>query len=147
MTIVRWAPKRGMMNLKDDMDRMFEDFFGSDVSPVENYNSVTPIVNVEETENDFMVSAELPGMTKDDIKITFQNNSLTISGEKKSEKDFKDANYHRYERRYGKFCRSISIPSSIVADKIEADYKNGVLMVNLPKAEEVKPKLIDIKVK
>ncbi|MGD9900166.1 MAG: Hsp20/alpha crystallin family protein [Calditrichaceae bacterium] len=147
MTLVRLAPKRGLMNFKDDMDRMFEDFFGSDAGAIENYNNITPIVNVEETDNDFQITAELPGMEKDDIKITFQNNGLTISGEKKSEKDFKDANYHRYERRYGKFCRSLAIPSSIVSDKIEADYKNGILMVKLPKAEEVKPKLIDIKVK
>jgi HSP20 family protein len=79
--------------------------------------------------------------------VNFQDNVLTISGEKKFEKEDKDKNYHRVERSYGKFSRSLNINSAIVADKIDASYKDGVLNITLPKAEEAKPKLIDVKVK
>ena len=108
---------------------------------------ISPRINVEENDNAWTITAELPGVDKGDVKVNYQDNVLTISGEKKFEKEDKDKNYHRVERSYGKFSRSLNINSAILADKIDASYKDGVLTISLPKAEEAKPKLIDVKVK
>ena len=99
------------------------------------------------TEQEFLISAEIPGIKKDDVKITFENNYLTISGEKKSKKDVKEENFHHSERSYGKFSRTIAIPAGVMLDKIEAEYEQGVLSIKIPKAEEAKPKQIEVKVK
>lgn len=147
MTLVKFSPARNLFNLRHDFDRFFDDVFRSDVPYPENYGSVAPSINVEETDNEFKISAELPGMKKDDIKITFENNILSISGEKKAEQDYKDGNFHRYERNYGKFARTVGVPSGVKLDKIDAEYKNGVLNITIPKAEEAKPKEIEIKVR
>ena len=105
-----------------------------------------PATDLQETKDDVVVSVELPGMKKDEIKVTVQDNILTIRGEKKQEKEEKDTNYHRIERSYGFFTRSFSLPTTVKADQIKAAYDNGVLRVELPKAEEVKPKEIPIAV-
>ena len=147
MTLVKFSPARNLFNLRNDFDRIFDDIIRTDIRHPENYGAVAPVVNLEETDNDFKISAELPGMMKDDIKITFENNMLSISGEKKSEKDFKDGNFHHHERSFGKFCRTLGIPSGVKLDKIDAEYKDGVLNITIPKAEEAKPKEIEIKVK
>ena len=147
MTLVRFSPARRLINLRSDMDRLFDDVFGGAAEEEDVYGGLRPLINMEETDNDYLVSVEVPGIKKDEVKITFHDGVLAISGEKKAEKEVKDANYHRYERRYGKFCRNIDIPSTIMTDKISADYSEGVLNVKLPKAEEVKPKQIEVKVK
>jgi HSP20 family protein len=90
---------------------------------------------------------ELPGVNKDDVKITMQDNILTIRGEKKEEKKGKEGNAHRVERYYGSFQRSFSLPTSVKNDRIEAEYRDGILTINMPKAEEAKPKQIEVKVK
>ncbi len=147
MTLVRWSPSRSIFNLKSDMDRVFENFLNTDWDLSERFGDVTPVMDVEETENDYRISAELPGLKKEDVKITFQNNTLTISGEKKAEKEKKEDSYHRMERTYGKFSRSVHIPGQVMADKIDAEFKDGVLNISLPKSEEAKPKQIEVKVK
>lgn len=106
-----------------------------------------PVVDVEERDDDYQVKVELPGVDKDDVKITMQDNILTIRGEKKQENESKSSNYHRVERSYGSFQRSFTLPTSVKHDKIEASYKDGVLTIALPKAEEAKPKQIEVKVK
>ncbi len=146
MSIIRYNPGRSIFSLKSDMDRLFEDFFGSGTE-TERLADIIPATDVFENENEFIVKAEVPGMKKDDIKITFENNYLTISGEKKSGKEVKEENYHQLERSYGKFMRRIGIPSGVMLDKINAEYEDGVLSIHIPKAEEAKPKQIDIKVK
>jgi HSP20 family protein len=88
----------------------------------------------------------MPGMSKDDVKVSVQDNVLTLKGEKKQEKEEKDKNYHRVERSYGSFCRSFQLPTSVKADKVKANYKDGVLSITLPKTEEVKPKEIPISI-
>ncbi|MCB0283048.1 MAG: Hsp20/alpha crystallin family protein, partial [Calditrichaeota bacterium] len=108
---------------------------------------MSPRINVEENDNEWIISAEMPGVAKENVKVNFQDNVLTISGEKKLEKEDKEKNYHRIERSYGKFNRSLTVNSPVVSDKIDAEYKDGVLIITLPKAEEAKPKLIDVKVK
>lgn len=147
MALVRWNPARSIFSLKSDMDRLFDDFFSDRSSQLQSYADLTPIVDVEETEQEFLISAEIPGIKKDDIKITFENNYLTISGEKKAKKEVKEENYHHSERSYGKFSRTIAIPSGVMLDKIEAEYDQGVLNIKIPKSEEAKPKQIEVKVK
>ena len=106
-----------------------------------------PAVDVAEYENEYQVKVEIPGVNKDDVKITMQENILTIHGEKKQEKESKDFNYHRVERSHGSFRRSFTLPTSVKHDKIEASYNDGILTIALPKAEEAKPKQMEVKVK
>jgi HSP20 family protein len=147
MTLVKWTPRTSLMNFNTDMDRWFDNFFGSDFKLNDDISEITPVVNVEETENDFQISAELPGMEKNDIQISVENNVLSISGEKKQENETKGKNYHRVERSYGKFYRSFRIPTGVDINNVDASYKNGVLNLTLPKMEEAKPKQIEVKVK
>ncbi len=144
--LVKWNPRRSLLNINEDLDRMFEEFMSTRMLEPSNME-ISPRVNVEENDNEWILTAELPGVTKDDIELNFRDNILTLSGEKKIEKEDKKKNYHHVERSYGRFSRSFAINSSIVTDKIDAKFKDGILTVVLPKAEEEKPKLIDIKVK
>jgi HSP20 family protein len=144
--LVKWQnPARNLFNF-NDVDSVFDDFFNRGLINSTD-TQISPRINVEENDNAWVISAELPGVDKNDVKVNYQDNVLTISGEKKFEKEDKNKNYHRVERSYGKFSRSLTINSAVVADKIDASYKDGVLNILLPKAEEAKPKLIDVKVK
>ena len=144
--LVKWQnPARSLFSL-NNVDSIFDDFLNKNVyQPAET--QISPRINVEENDNDWLISAELAGVEKEDVKVNFQDNVLTITGEKKFEKEDKSKNYHKVERSYGKFSRSLNINSAILTDKIDASYKDGVLNITLPKAEEAKPKLIDVKVK
>jgi HSP20 family protein len=145
--LVKWqSPVRSLFNINNDLNNFFEDFFENRPVSTEE-GQISPRINVEETENEWLVSAELPGVKREDVRVNYQDGALSISGEKKFEKEDKGKNYHRVERSYGKFYRSINVNSSILADKIDASFKDGILTINLPKAEEAKPKLIDVKVK
>ncbi|MFQ5708065.1 MAG: Hsp20/alpha crystallin family protein [bacterium] len=104
-------------------------------------------MDIAEDNDNFYLSVELPGIPREDVKLKYEEGLLTITGEKKGEKEEKDMNYHRVERSYGKFERSFRVPSRIVSDKIDANFANGVLTVTLPKPEEVKPKEIEVKIK
>ncbi len=148
MTLVKYNPTRSIFGLRSNMDQLFDEFFGLDkgIWPESTLN-VVPAVNLEETEDAYKISAELPGMQKKDINITLENNVLSISGEKKAENKVEEKNYHRIERSYGKFHRAFELPGTVNRDKIEADYKDGILHISVPKAEEAKPKQIEIKVK
>ena len=106
----------------------------------------TPNVNISETKDNIMVTAEIAGRSKEDIKVSLHENVLTISGEKKQEKEEKEPNYHRIERSYGSFTRCFDLPTTVQFDKIKANYKDGILKITLPKSEEVKPKEIPIAV-
>ena len=147
MTLVKFNPARDLLSIRDNFDRMVQDLFDRRWDVSESMGELTPAVNIEENENEYIISAELPGVEKKDVKITFEDGALSISGEKKVENEDKKDNFHRIERRYGVFSRSFAIPSSIVIDKIDASFKDGVLRVVLPKAEEAKPKQIEVKVK
>ncbi len=141
MSLIRWTPRRSLINLPSDLD----DFFGNFGLDFWNTDSVwSPAVDISENDNSYEVKAELPGLKKDEIKISFEDDVLTLSGERKSEDEKKEKNFHRIERRYGKFERSFQLPRNVKADHIKAEYKNGVLTINLPKAEEAKPKEIAI---
>jgi HSP20 family protein len=149
MAIVRWRPMRDMMNVQDEMNRLFDRFFGKELWDEDEQLSQMnwfPVVDIKENKDEFAIFAELPGMKKEDVHITFSDGKLVIEGERKKEQEEKEANYHRVERSYGKFCRTFQLPSGIQANKIAADFKDGILKIKLPKSEEVKPKEIEVKV-
>lgn len=130
-------------------DRMLDNFFRGGVQDDGSLavSYWTPAVDIAQHDNEFVVKVELPGINKDDVKITLESNILTIRGEKKEETNVKEENYHRVERTYGSFQRSFKLPTTVKADNIDAMYKDGILTVTLPKAEEAKPKQIEVKVK
>ena len=145
MDITRWDPWK---DLRDEIDRVFDSFFGRyPAISKEQEGYFVPAIDVEETEKEYIVKAELPGLSKDDIKISLRDNSITIYGERKKEKEEKGKTYHRVEMVYGKFSRTIELPEEIVPDKAKAEYKNGILTVTLPKSEKAKPKEIEIEIK
>ncbi len=149
MTVVRWRPMKDMIGIQDEMNRAFDRFFGRD--PWEDREDLSstgwnPNVDISETKDEFVVSAELPGMKKNDIHVTFTNGVLKIEGERKKETEEKDTNYHRVERTFGKFCRTFQLPTMVESGKISADFKDGILIIHLPKTEELKPKEIEVKV-
>lgn len=139
-----WEPFRDLVSMRDDMDRLFETFFGTQPQSFDDF--WRPAVDIEENNGNLMVRAEIPGMTKDDIKVSVQDDLLTISGERKQENETKDKTFHRIERCYGKFRRMIRLPAQVDADKVKASYKDGVLNVTLPKPESLKPKNIDVEI-
>jgi HSP20 family protein len=134
-----------LFNVQKEMSKMFSNFFTSDDEAFSGLQNWYPSADISEGKEAYTVKIELPGVSKDDVKITLQENVLTIQGEKKQEKEVKETNFHRLERNYGAFCRSFRLPSLIKADKIDANYKDGVLTINLPKSEEAKSKEIEIK--
>lgn len=144
MALTRWNPFRGLVSVQRDLDSMMEDFFGHTHMFDWDGGIWSPPVDITETDDNLVVSIEIPGMTKEDVKITLQDNVLTIRGEKKQETEKRDANYHRVERSYGSFTRSFSLPAAVEGEKIKAQYKDGLLKITLPKAEQVKPKEIPI---
>ena len=146
MAMIRWRPLGEVDSFRRQMDRMFDNFFGSETDVGESSLTWYPSVDIKETKDDFVLMAEVPGMAKDDIKINISENTLTIKGEKKEEKKEDDHNYHRVERRYGTFQRSFTLPIQVQGNKVKAAYKDGVLTITLPKKEEVKPKEIPITV-
>ncbi len=128
-----------------NIDRWFDDMF-SGRPMVESEMGWVPRADVHENDNAFVVQLDLPGVEKDNVKVKFEDNTLVVSGERKYESNTDEKNFHRVERIYGTFTRSIAVPKDVDADKISANFKNGVLEITLPKAEEVKPKEIEIKV-
>ena len=138
-----WAP---LLDFHRDIDNLFDSFFAPFAHGSLKDTAWSPAVDVYEDDDKFTLSAELPGMTEKDIRIDIENNTLTIQGERKQEKEVKKGRYHKVERTYGAFCRSFQLPSNVKADKIKARYKDGLLEVTLPKVEESKPKRIEVKV-
>ena len=145
MAVVRWDPFRDLGMLQDRMNRLFDDA-GRGWRNNEPTATTTwsPSVDVFETEGEIVVKAELPGMERNDIHLNLDNNVLTLRGERRFEKETKEDNYHRIERSYGAFSRAFTIPATVDEEKIRADYKDGVLKINLPKKEQAKPKQIRI---
>ncbi len=135
--------KRNQLEPWDMMNTMFRNFFNEEDWPGLS-SQWAPVVDVSENSDEVIVRAEVPGMTKEDIKVTVSDGTLTLTGDKKQEKIDKEENYYRSERSFGSFARTFSLPSTINADKIKAQYKDGVLTVHMPKVEEAKPKQIEI---
>lgn len=145
-TLTRLNPLREMMTLRSAMDQMFDNTLQSMHSQLQENgpDSFSLALDVSENENEYVVQASVPGIAEDDLDITLNNHMLTIAGEFKSENEQEDVKYHLLERRYGRFSRSIVLPSAVNEDEIEADFNNGILTIHLPKAEEAKPKRIAV---
>ena len=105
-----------------------------------------PLVDLVEDDKEYLIKAELPEVKKEDVKVTVENGVLSIGGERKFEKEEENKKYHRIERAYGSFMRSFALPQDAAGDKINAEFKDGVLKVHLPKSAEAKPKSIDVKI-
>ncbi len=146
MNLVRWRPRRDLRRFEDEMLRVFDDFFPRYWQGEEALTNWMPSVDVSETDGEITIEADLPGMKKDDIKVSVENNTLTIQGERKQEKKKERGKYHSTERSYGSFYRAIDLPAFVDEKKIKADFKNGTLNINLPKKEEARPKQIEIDV-
>ena len=147
MAIVRWDPFRDLMTLQERMNEMFERTLrrrGPEEEEGLAPRAWSPAVDIYETDEKMVIKTELPGLKKEDIDIEVRDNTLTLKGERKFEKEIKQENYHRVERAYGSFQRSFTLPSTIKQEAIEATFKDGILEVSLPKAEEAKPKKVEI---
>lgn len=149
MSLIRYSnpelnARSPLGNLQDHFSRMFDIAFPNRAA--ESMGEWCPALDAVEDKDNYLVSVEVPGLKKEDINVSVHDGVLTVSGERKQEKDIKEGSVHRTERYYGKFSRSVSLPAEVRADKVSATYKDGVLHVELPKAEEAKPKSVEIKV-
>src|SRR6202045_1208958 len=144
--ITRWEQPRAVISLQDEVNRLFEDTFARDRQGHSDLTTWAPAVDIYETENELVVQADLPDLQDKDIDVRVENNTLTIRGERKFEKDVNEENYLRIERAYGAFTRSFSLPNTVNAENIRAEYRNGVLTLHMAKREESKRKQIKISV-
>jgi len=144
--LIKRGPFTELLGIRNDMDRFLNDAFGlfNDGYGGERIGAWSPAVDMEETKEDFIISAEIPGIKKEDIKITIVDNTVQLSGEVYEEKELKETQYYLKERSRGKFTRSFTLPTSVNVNKAEAAYKDGILRLKLPKAEEAKPREITI---
>ena len=148
MNLIRWEPFHELVSLRQAMDRLFEDGFARPfrLAPVPG-NGLPPAVDVYETNDELIVKAPLPGVKPEELDISITNNTLTIKGETKVEEEEKQQNYLRKECHYGAFARSLVLPAGLDTDKADASLESGILTLTLPKAEEAKPKVVEVKAK
>lgn len=146
MAIVRWNdPFREFAHLQNRINRVFSDAYGQNDEGLTTSGTWVPPVDIYQNgDHEIVLKTELPDLTREDIDITVDNDTLTIKGVKKLSNEVKDEQYHRIERQYGSFSRSFSLPQTVDSAKVGADYKNGVLTVRLPLREEAKPRQIKV---
>jgi HSP20 family protein len=145
MAIIRWDPFRDMVTLRERMNKLFEDMAASRGEEKDlTTSSWAPAVDIYETENEVVLTAEIPGIEEKDVEIKVEDNTLTLRGERKFEKETKEENYHRIERAYGSFFRSFTLPNYVDQDRIEAEHENGILKIRMPKRAELKPRKVKI---
>lgn len=146
--VTRWNPFKEL----EDMERRLSTYLGRPAIRTEAGKEAmtvaewSPLVDITEDEKEYLIKADLPEVKKEDVKLTVQNDVMSISGERKDEKEEKGKTYHRVERAYGSFLRSFTLPEDADGTKVSAEYKDGVLNVHLPKSEKAKPKAIEVKV-
>ena len=138
--VVRWDPYRDITAIRDEMNRMFSRSIGETAGG----SAWTPAMDIFDRQDAVELTAELPGLTADDIEIEVDDNVLTVKGERRFEDTVEDGRYYRLERAYGQFSRSVTLPQGVKADEISADFDGGVLRVRVPKADEVKPRRIAV---
>jgi HSP20 family protein len=147
MTVLtRWDPFREFSTLQDRMNRLFRDSFGEGRDEALTTTGFAPAVDVYEDEHNVTLKIEVPGIDEKDIDVRIENNLLTVHGERKFEKEEKEENYRRIERQYGSFTRSFTLPNTVDAEKVNANYEKGVLKITLAKKAEAKPKQIKVNV-
>jgi HSP20 family protein len=141
----RWEPFRNMSDIQGEVNRLFDSFFGRPVGgSAQTGHQWAPVVDMYETKDDLVVTAELPAVREKDVNVSISGDLLTIRGERRFETELKDQNFLHVERAYGKFDRMVQLPLAVQADKVKATYRDGVLEIRLPKAEEIKPREIKI---
>ena len=147
MTVLtRWEPFREFSTLQDRINRLFRETQGNSQDETLTSSSFAPAVDVYEDEHNVTLKIEVPGIDEKDIDVRIENNTLTVHGERKIEKEEKEENYRRVERQYGSFTRTFNLPPTVDAEKVQADYDKGVLKITLPKKAEAKPKQIKVNV-
>ena len=145
MAIIRWDPFRDIVTLREKMNRLFEDAASTRGEERDLVGSTwCPSCDIYETENEIVVTAELPGVKEEDIEVKIEDNTLTLRGDRKLEKEVKEENYHRIERAYGSFHRSFSLPHYVNQEKIKAESEDGILKITLPKKPELKPRNVKV---
>lgn len=141
MAIVRWEPARELSSLQSEVNRLFNGFFDGERDVQRRW---TPAMDLMEAEDHLLLNADLPGVSEDDVQIEVRDHVLTVSGERKAEREEKGEGYYRVERAFGSFARSLTLPDGVNPDQIEASFDKGVLQVRIPKPEERKPRRISI---
>ena len=141
--LTNWSPFDRLTSLRDEMNRLFESTFGREFGVIGGWS---PSLDISQDKDNVFVKIELPGMKKEDIDISLHNGMLVISGERKQESEVHEGETFRSERYFGRFHRTVALPTLVDAEKVNAAYKDGILTVTLPKAEEAKPKQIEVKV-
>jgi HSP20 family protein len=145
--LTRWEPVREMMTLREAMDRLFDDAFTRPFSVRDGWSMASPAIDMYQTDNDVVVKASIPGIKAEEVQINITGEILTLKGEIKQEEERNDRAWHIREQRFGSFERSVVLPTDVKSDQAEAVFENGILTITLPKADEVKPKTINIKAK
>src|ERR1043166_7346888 len=147
MNIVKWTPFRELEDMQTRSNRFFGD---APMRALEGdglfFADWAPVVDIEETDREYLIKAELPDVAKENVKVQMIDSVLTIEGERKREKEEKGKKFHKVERSYGKFVRQFALPAEVEAAKIQAEFKDGLLNVHLPKTTAAKPKAIEVKV-
>ena len=138
MTLVKWTPKRNMMSMFDDVEKMIGQAFNYSLQTENGSLSYSPLMNINEVDGEYLVTMDLPGVEKKDVEINVSDGFFTISGERKIANQNSENNRVRYESTHGVFSRSFELTSNIIENKIKATFKDGVLNITIPKAEEVK---------
>ncbi len=147
MTVLtRWDPFRELGTLQERMNRLFQDFTPSREDELMTTGSFVPPVDVYEDEHAITLKLEVPGVEQKDIDVRLEDNTLTVRGERKFEKEEKEENFHRIERRYGSFSRSFTLPTTVDPEQVNAEFENGVLKIKLAKRAEAKPKQIKVNI-
>ena len=146
-SLIRFTPRHDMRRLQREFDHLFESFFPTRSDTSEGTESAVwaPRTDLSETEEAYLIHLDLPGLKKDDVEISVHDGTLSVSGERRHEETEEGRTFVRVERSYGRFYRSFSLPQTINADGIEATFEDGVLTIHVPKAEELKPRRIDIR--
>ncbi|MBD3368652.1 MAG: Hsp20 family protein [Candidatus Eisenbacteria bacterium] len=146
MELVRWRPRRNLPAVQDELDRAFDRLLRNWMSPASlSEFDWNPSVDISETEDAIVVTAEVPGVSMDDVDVSVDENQLVISGEKRQEEEEKEKNYYRMERSYGSFKRIFTLPRSADIDRVAATHKDGVLTVTVPKTEVARGKKVEVK--
>ncbi|HEX2398245.1 MAG TPA: Hsp20/alpha crystallin family protein [Solirubrobacteraceae bacterium] len=147
MPLIRWEPAREVNSLQSEMNRLFNTFFGdAPAGEAGNFRRWVPAMDLVENDDDFVLRADLPGMSEDDVSIELEDNVLTVSGERKSEQEERREGYRRVERSSGRFSRTLTLPEGVDPNAIQASFDRGVLEVRIPKPEERKPRRVAISV-
>ncbi len=143
-SLVRFDPGRELDTIQSEFNRLFDGFFNTRTGNGSGPRRWIPAMDLAETEDALVLKADLPGLTEDDVEIEVKDNVLSVSGERKAESEEKRKGYHRIERSYGSFSRSLTLPDGVEPDQVKAEFANGVLEVRVPKPEERKPTKIAI---